>query len=210
MKSEKSLIITEIIFLAIFILIILQINTNNQLTNFELSINQNMQNIHNNFLIKTSEIIGFIFDVKSLTFLTLIISFLIWKKDSKKDALFLFLTMLLAGSLVYIFKEIIQRARPLNQLITETGFSFPSGHATISIVFFGALIYLLFKRNNSLKIKVYSILISVIIIKIICFSRLYLNLHWLTDILGGLILGLIILIFSILVFRNIKYEKKLI
>lgn len=106
-------------------------------------------------------------------------------------------SMLASGLLIYIIKEIVQRARPENALILESGFSFPSGHALISVVFFGFLIYFALKnmKNKSAKITISIILIAVILF--IGKSRLILNVHWFSDVLAGFFLGLAILLASI-------------
>ena len=105
--------------------------------------------------------------------------------------------------MVFILKEIVQRARPLNILITETGFAFPSGHATISLIFFGIITYLIFKNRKSKTLKQTALIASILAVLIIGLSRLILNAHWFTDVLGGFALGAVILTICIL------FRKKL-
>ena len=95
-------------------------------------------------------------------------------------------------------KEKFQRAKPLNTLIPETSFSRPSGHATIDVVFFGLITYLFITKKH----KLTATLISTLIILITGFTRLYLRVHWLTDVIAGLTLGTIILITSILIYKT--------
>jgi undecaprenyl-diphosphatase len=95
-------------------------------------------------------------------------------------------------------KIIIARNRPIHQLVDTSGYSFPSGHATMSMIFFALLIYY-FKNHISDKIfKYLSITLSVILILSIGFSRIYLNVHWFTDVIAGFALGLFWLTLMIL------------
>ena len=111
----------------------------------------------------------------------------------------------------YIIKRIVERPRPLNlMIIKETGFSFPSGHTMMSFAFFGLLIWItaMLIKNKPLKISLISIF-SVLVL-MISFSRIYLGVHYLTDILAGWFVTLtIILVFAIIYYSKlfIKGEK---
>ncbi|RLG10216.1 hypothetical protein DRN73_08395 [Candidatus Pacearchaeota archaeon] len=101
-------------------------------------------------------------------------------------------------------KDLIQRPRPISSLIPVSGYSFPSGHALISIIFFTSLIYF-FKDNIKNKNLRYTfITINILLFLLIGFSRIYLNVHWFSDVLGGFLLGLFWIGFSILFFKIIK------
>ncbi len=106
-----------------------------------------------------------------------------------------------------LLKFIVRRNRPIGiNLIEETGFSFPSGHSMVSIGLYGTIIYLICtsKLNKSLKITL-SIIISFLIL-MIGISRIYLGVHFTTDVLGGFILGIICLI---ILFDTLKINTKL-
>ena len=99
-----------------------------------------------------------------------------------------------------IVKNIIKRARPEHiKLIKQGGFSFPSGHAMISIALYGFLIYIVNKKikNKSLKV-VLTILLGVIIISI-GLSRIYVGVHYPSDILAGYLFAIAILMITIIV-----------
>ena len=96
----------------------------------------------------------------------------------------------------YILKLIFVRNRPIDiNLITETGYSFPSGHAMISLAVYGLLIYLLGKSNYKYK-RLGIILLSTLII-LIGISRIYLGVHYTSDVLAGYIISFSYLLFFI-------------
>jgi len=92
-------------------------------------------------------------------------------------------------------KSIFMRDRPsFNVLVNETGYSFPSGHSMISIVFYGYLIYLIYKFITNNKLKCLLIGLLSLIILIIGFSRIYLGVHYASDVIGGFSFGVAYLI----------------
>lgn len=102
----------------------------------------------------------------------------------------------------YILKLIFSRERPINiNIITETGYSFPSGHAMISLAVYGFLAYLLWKSDY--KNKKIGIILLIVLIVLIGISRIYLGVHYTSDVLGGFIISLSYLIF----FINYIYPK---
>ena len=96
-----------------------------------------------------------------------------------------------------LLKETFQRARPLNALISKSGFAFPSGSTTVALVFFGLMIYLFADK----KYKVTTILLAGLTVFLIGFTRIYLRVHWVTDVIGGFIIGGVILAVSIIIYR---------
>ena len=97
-----------------------------------------------------------------------------------------------------LIKVIIARPRPnINRLVSETGYSFPSGHSITSMVFYGYLIYLIYKYVDNKKIKIPLIIVLAILIPLIGLSRIYLGVHYTSDVLCGFLLGWIYLIIFI-------------
>ena len=85
-----------------------------------------------------------------------------------------------------LLKQIVQRPRPTEyRIINETGYSFPSGHSMVSMAFYGFLIYLIYKyvKNQYLKIGLITFL-SILIISI-GISRIYLGVHYTSDVMAG-------------------------
>lgn len=204
MKKNLKLIIA-LLSLAFFLLILLSLS-NPYLLSIDSSVSSLIIKIQNQYLVKIAEIIGYIFEPINSIIIILIISVVISLKGLKKDSVFLALTGSAAGIFIYTFKELINRTRPLNQVVQETGFSFPSGHSTIAVILFGFLIYLSLKYVKSSR-KMLLIIFSLIFILLIGFSRLYINVHWLSDILGGYALGLFLLMIGLILKENLTSKK---
>ncbi len=96
-----------------------------------------------------------------------------------------------AGVFAEIFKTIFARMRPspTSALISETGFSFPSGHSLIAICLYGVLIYFLIRIIKPRWAKLAVGVIGIGLILAIGFSRVYLGVHWPTDVLASYLLG---------------------
>lgn len=101
-------------------------------------------------------------------------------------------------------KLIFQRERPLiNPGVEGTGFSFPSGHATGSIVFYGCLIYLTFRGQINSNLKWTLTAGFSLLILLIGISRVYFNVHYPSDVIAGYCIGLSFLMLSIVTFEFI-------
>ncbi|EJR60433.1 hypothetical protein IIO_03792 [Bacillus cereus VD115] len=107
-------------------------------------------------------------------------------------------------------KEIVKRERPsLNEALDALGYSFPSGHAMLSIMTFGFLIYIIAANLKSVTGKyVITILMGILIVSI-GLSRVILNVHYPTDILAGYCVGGILLIIAIYYHRLLTKRLQL-
>jgi membrane-associated phospholipid phosphatase len=115
----------------------------------------------------------------------------------KKAALYVLFT-LLAGLVSTILKALVNRPRPSDTLVRivskTTQQSFPSGHVLFYVVFFGFMVMLMFQLENIHKtVRIIVGGISLLMIFLIPISRIYLGAHWLSDVLGGFLLGLLCL-----------------
>ncbi len=112
--------------------------------------------------------------------------------------------------LMFLLKQFFNRPRPLVPLLEPVrGLSFPSGHALMSMSFYGLLIFLVWDnvRNPAWK-WILSILLFLFIL-LIGFSRIYLRLHYFSDVIAGFSAGIIWLSLSIWVIRRIeKFSRK--
>jgi len=107
--------------------------------------------------------------------------------------------------LMFLLKIIFQRDRPLTPLLEAAqGYSFPSGHALMSITFYGLMIFLVWLnvKNNWIK-WILTILLALLII-FIGVSRVYLRVHYSSDVLAGFCVGLMWLLLSLWLLRKIE------
>jgi len=104
------------------------------------------------------------------------------------------LNLVLVTFLNLVIKEIARRPRPVDiGLIQEVGFSFPSAHAMVNTAFYGFIIYLIYRNEkNVVKRNILCILLALLILGI-CSSRIYLGVHYASDVLAGMCLSLIYL-----------------
>lgn len=103
-------------------------------------------------------------------------------------------------------KNIVKRPRPLKlRLIEESGYSFPSGHAMGSMAFYGFLILLISKSKINKYFKMVLILILSVLILLIGVSRVYLGVHYPSDIVGGFILSMALTLKCFDVFEKRKF-----
>lgn len=106
-----------------------------------------------------------------------------------------------------VIKHIVRRPRPnVLRLVEENGYSFPSGHSMVSMAFYGIIIYLVYKNVTNKYLKWTLITLLSLLILSIGFSRIYVGVHYFTDVVGGFLLGLAYLIIYIN-FYNKKVGK---
>jgi undecaprenyl-diphosphatase len=102
------------------------------------------------------------------------------------------------------------RPRPASALYFQNGFSFPSGHAMIGATFYGVLIYLIWNNARNKWVKWLSCAFLGAFQLMIAFSRVYLNVHYATDVLAGLAAGIFWLFLVLLGLRHLekRYHRK--
>jgi undecaprenyl-diphosphatase len=138
-----------------------------------------------------------------IIFLLILMGFLIYE-GKKKIAVLSFVFLSFGLMLESFFKVLINRPRPIEQLLFTEGFGFPSGHSTLAILFFSMLIFVYIIKIKSDIIKISLIVLSALIVILTGFSRIYLNVHWFSDVLGGYLLGFSIFMFYIYIFKKDK------
>ena len=117
---------------------------------------------------------------------------------NKKIGLLITINLVAITILNQLLKFILQRPRPEEfRVINETGYSFPSGHSMISAAVYGLLIYLIYKNIKNKHTKNVLIIILSLLIIMIGISRIYLGVHYTSDVLAGFLLSISYLIFYI-------------
>ena len=140
-----------------------------------------------------------------LIVLTIILIFLI---KNKKIGLSIFANLVIVTGLNQLLKRILQRPRPTEfRIVEETGYSFPSGHSMVSMAFYGYLIYLIYKYVKNKYIKWSLIVLLSCLIVGIGTSRIYLGVHYTSDVLGGFLISVSYLVIYISAVNKFLLEK---
>ncbi len=130
----------------------------------------------------------------------LVVAFVVFLSQKKYRDFFVVSIATLGGALgSQILKIIFHIPRPAFALLHESNFSFPSGHATMAVIFFGLWFFFVREKPVS-KITFYLVnFFAFFLPLLIGFSRIYLGVHWLSDVLAGYALGLFWITCSVLV-----------
>lgn len=131
----------------------------------------------------------------------LVLTIVLARSRRRKAAVAVFLTLLGSEILIYLFKDFFNRPRPFGCFSDTDCFSFPSGHTTLAFYFYGILAYLTVRFLRLTKTTAWLVgSIFGVLILLIAFSRIYLGYHFLTDVIGGFLLGgVFLLVAAILV-----------
>ena len=107
-----------------------------------------------------------------------------------------------------MLKNIVQRPRPLEyRIIDETGYSFPSGHSMVSAAYYGFIIYLIYKMVENKKIKWTLITILSLLVISIGISRIYLGVHYTSDVIAGFLISISFLVIYTSIVSKILFSK---
>lgn len=206
--SKKFKIIFLIFFSAFIFLLFAVVYSGGKIT-IDQQIYLYTKNFHQPVLTEIMLFATLIGSSSCVIFLLALLAVIFWKY---KKINFVFILILSAGGgevLVAGIKHLVTRARPpvSGFLTLADGYSFPSGHSFVAISFYGLLAYLLISnlKNKSKKVAVFCL--SLFLILSIGFSRIYLGVHWLTDVLGSYALGLSWLVIVISFWKYFKKHK---
>ena len=128
---------------------------------------------------------------------------------NKKIGISILSNLAIVTVLNQLIKRILQRPRPTEyRIIEETGYSFPSGHSMVSMAFYGYFIYLIYKYVKNKYVKWISISLLSLLICLIGISRIYLGVHYTSDVLGGFLISISYLIIYISAANKFIIEKE--
>ncbi len=140
--------------------------------------------------------------------IALIALLLIYKPTRVKVGLPVGISEAAAYAIYQTIKNLVGRARPdaILHLVEQGGFSFPSGHSVTSMVVYGLAIYLIRRYCKNEKLKNILTVVFGLLIVLIGFSRIYVGVHWPTDVLAGWSLGISILSLSIFIQEKRRHK----
>lgn len=200
-KNKKEIIfigLTSLLFILLSIFVV-----TDKINYIDTLVHSYILNIRNNTLTKVLTIIT---NFAGASFLLALSVILLIVMKNKKNSLYIMFNLVFSFFINEIAKAIFERSRPIGiNLVDETGLSFPSGHSMVGLSFYGFIVYLLCKNQKNKTIKNILILSLILFTLLIGFSRIYLGVHYLSDVIGGFLLAIIYLTIYI---KCIKLEKK--
>lgn len=135
--------------------------------------------------------------------------FFFFKLKNKRFILQLLGVLILSALANMALKRAFDRARPtIEHLVVVKTLSYPSGHAMSAMAFYGFLIYLVFKIKMNKWLRVFLVVLFAALIFFIGLSRVYLGVHFPSDVLGGFIAGLIWVAFCVVLFNIIDLLRQ--
>ena len=146
-------------------------------------------------------------DIPVIISWVLIVAFIFYRKQWKMESYLMLGNLTLAGILIVTFKNIYQRPRPeILHLVEEKGFSFPSGHSLAVTLMVGSLIVILSQRiKNTVWRKIVQILLSLYIFSVLV-SRIYLGVHYPSDVIASLCVGLGVLFMEFPFYDKLRFQ----
>ncbi|PWW30143.1 undecaprenyl-diphosphatase [Cytobacillus oceanisediminis] len=156
------------------------------------------------------QVITFLGSVKWLAFAVIIAGVLLFIFKKRSLAIFMVISSGVGALFNILLKWIFKRERPdIRPLIEEQGFSFPSGHSMGSFIFYGSLAYMIVHLAKKRRWKTAWVLLLGFFIVSIGLSRIYLGVHFPSDVIAGFAAGGVWLTIMILGFRYFEFRKNL-
>jgi undecaprenyl-diphosphatase len=195
MNTKNKTIISSLLILAFLVITFLVINKNPLIENFDNTINTFL-NAHQSPIVSSLALsITQLGDVYEAFIIFAIFGLFIYLKNRKNFFKFGLATFL--GIIFFwIIKLLVLRVRPDSPYLLETDTSFPSGHATIATIFLLSSIFLIIPMLKNNFSKITFTIVTLIIFPLVALSRIYLSVHWTTDVIAGIILGGICFMFA--------------
>lgn len=201
LKNNKRWILL-LICIVIFIIILANIN---KIGMFDTYIYKIISSIKTNTVTNFFKIITTLGSAKVLIGITFILLIIL---KNKKVAIYIAINLIVVGFINQSLKLIVKRPRPDGyRLIYETGYSFPSGHSMASMAFYGLIIYFVFKNVKNKPIKICTCVALSLLIIFIGISRIYLGVHYASDVIAGFILTIAYLMVYITIVKKVMKNE---
>lgn len=197
---QLGLCILAFVFFILFLALLLSVHWQGHLTKLNKPVFYALQSFHNARMMKFAVLIT-MFGNKIIIYCTslLIAGYLFWKKNTRA-AVHLLAAIISASVIVLLCKHFIHSPRPVGLAVPLHNYSFPSGHSTLSIIFYILAGYFITARHPKLRSPILSACTTIVFF--IGLSRLYLGAHWFTDVIGAWCLGAGIILITAVSYRR--------
>ena len=161
-------------------------------TSFDREVTMAIELEHTPALNRAAHAVSFLGDHRFLVPATLVVTAALVLMKHRVSAILFFGVVIGGWLLESLIKIVYHRARPdlWPALVTEKTFSFPSGHATMSTLFYGAVAALVLHLYKNRLVRGITLAGATVVILLVCYSRIYLGAHWATDVAAGILVGL--------------------
>ena len=204
LQAQKRKWIGSGIFLALFLLIAANLSRIAPVDTFTYL---HVSRLHSSFF---SLFFRIITQLASPAVMLLLCFVMVFTMQDKRYRIPLMLNIVLSALLNLALKDVFQRARPSDvlTLVQESGYSFPSGHSMAATTFYGFLIFLLPRSGLSPARKKFFTYLLALCIPLVMLSRIYLGVHYFSDILGGFLIAMVYLaVYTTLVEEYVKHPE---
>ncbi|TVX98995.1 phosphatase PAP2 family protein [Paenibacillus cremeus] len=185
-----------------------------KVTNFDQTIISGVQGAESPALTHVMKFFTFIGNGYCVVFVSAIVLFFLYQVLHHRKELILFIAVVVGSAVLNeTLKLIFHRARPtLHRIVVANGFSFPSGHSMSAFSLYGIVAFLLWRHTSTPLGRGILIMLSMIMILTIGVSRIYLGVHYPSDVVGGFLASGCWLCASIWFYQRYqekKYEEQL-
>lgn len=208
-KNQKIRLFQNFVFICFLLVCLLSIF--NPYFKFDLVISKNIQEIPSVFFKTYMWIVSYVGNQPYMAILVGITSLLLYIFKFKIEAVFCSLSAASGALTGTLIKVLVARPRPVADLVKVSVWlsdkSFPSNHVLVFTIFFGFLFYLLFRKAKHRSSEIFILFLLFLLLLSIGLSRIYLGVHWASDVLGGYLLGTIWLIFTIRLYNSYNGKR---
>ena len=201
-KPSRMLVILSMTALLLFVFILWNVLTNGPLLDVDRYISTHVEALRSYALTKVIIFFTNIGGVKVALVFSFFMALFMYVKKYYSELKFYLFSVIGSVTLFTAIKFLVQRERPELRIIAEHGYSFPSGHATMSITIALSLYFLFVSKISSAFGRIVFLLLALSWPILIAFTRIYLNVHWFSDTLAGFLLGLFWVILIHLILRK--------
>ena len=206
MKKKNIIPILITILSIIIIIITIKVVTKQELLIDNIAYNLLVVKARNKYLTPFMKLMTELSNTKTIIAIAVLLTLII---KNKRISLTIPANLIYIAFINQVLKFIFHRPRPVGyRLINIGGYSFPSGHAMASTAFYGLLIYLSYRYIKNKNIKYISMSLNLFIIVFIIISRVYLGVHYFSDVLVGASISIIYLIIYIKLLNKYKILPK--